>query len=41
MGLSFTIAADPRQHSHFQVRVPQDSYTTAWEILSTGLLAFT
>jgi hypothetical protein len=24
MGLSFTIAADPRQHSHFQVRVSRD-----------------
>jgi hypothetical protein len=26
MGLSFTIAAGPRQRSHFQVRVPQDSW---------------
>jgi hypothetical protein len=26
MGLSFTIAAGPRQCSHFQVRVPRDSW---------------
>jgi hypothetical protein len=27
MGLSFTIAAGPRQHSHSQVRVPRDSWS--------------
>jgi hypothetical protein len=26
MGLSFTVAADPRQRSHSQVRVPRDSW---------------
>jgi hypothetical protein len=26
MGLSFTVAAGPRQHSHFQIWVPRDSW---------------
>jgi hypothetical protein len=33
MGLSFTIAAGPRQRSHSQVRVPRDTwrYFTVWD----------
>jgi hypothetical protein len=37
MGLSFRIAADPRQRSHSQVRVPRDTwqYFTVWRFESS------
>jgi hypothetical protein len=44
MGLSFTIAAGPRQRSHSQVRVPQDhillSQIRDFPNLETQLLVF-
>jgi hypothetical protein len=39
MGLSFTIAAGPRQHSHSQVRVTRDSWhftVSAWRLPQPG-----
>jgi hypothetical protein len=42
-GLSFTIAAGPRQRSHFRVRVPWDSwpYFTLWDSRLSFLLPLT